>query len=85
MSAHTLALFNSKLWSPNAETRLEAASELVNSLSQGDDPGSSDDVPYSLKRLVRGLASPRESSRIGFAVALTEVRVHLLKIIQLAS
>jgi DNA polymerase phi len=32
------------------------------------------DVSYSIRRLVRGLASPRESSRLGFAVALTEVR-----------
>lgn len=31
------------------------------------------DVAYALKRLVRGLASPRESSRLGFAVALTEL------------
>jgi DNA polymerase phi len=33
------------------------------------------DVSYSIRRLVRGLASPRESSRLGFAVALTEVCV----------
>ena len=33
------------------------------------------DMSYSIKRLVRGLASPRESSRLGFAVALTEVRM----------
>lgn len=32
------------------------------------------DVSYSIRRLVRGLASPRESSRLGFSVALTEVR-----------
>ena len=32
------------------------------------------DVAYSIRRLVRGLGSPRESSRLGFAVALTEVR-----------
>lgn len=31
------------------------------------------DVSYSVRRLVRGLASPRESSRLGFSVALTEV------------
>lgn len=31
------------------------------------------DVSYSIRRLVRGLGSPRESSRLGFAVALTEV------------
>ena len=34
---------------------------------------NAEDVVYSLKRLVRGLASSRESSRLGFAVALTEV------------
>lgn len=33
----------------------------------------SPDVAYSIRRLLRGLASPRESSRLGFAVALTEV------------
>ena len=33
------------------------------------------DVSYAVRRLVRGLASPRESSRLGFAVALTEVRL----------
>ena len=32
------------------------------------------DVSYSIRRLIRGLASPRENSRLGFAVALTEVR-----------
>ena len=31
------------------------------------------DVSYSIRRLIRGLASPRGSSRLGFAVALTEV------------
>ncbi|CAO1616346.1 unnamed protein product [Sympodiomycopsis kandeliae] len=31
------------------------------------------DVSYSLRRLTRGLASPREQSRLGFAVALTEL------------
>ncbi len=34
---------------------------------------NSEDVKYSVKRLVRGLASSRDSSRLGFAVALTEV------------
>ena len=34
---------------------------------------NSQDVSYSIRRLVRGLSSPRESSRLGFAVALTEV------------
>ena len=35
---------------------------------------NSPDVAYSIRRLVRGLASSRESSRLGFSVALTEVR-----------
>nr|ODO02406.1 DNA polymerase phi subunit [Cryptococcus depauperatus CBS 7855] len=34
---------------------------------------NSEDVVYSVKRLVRGLGSSRESSRLGFAVALTEL------------
>ncbi|KAI9446728.1 DNA polymerase phi-domain-containing protein [Lactarius indigo] len=34
---------------------------------------NSPDVAYSIRRLLRGLASPRESSRLGFAVALTEL------------
>lgn len=37
------------------------------------DAFNSPDVAYSIRRLLRGLASPRESSRLGFAVALTEV------------
>ncbi|PSS32180.1 hypothetical protein PHLCEN_2v2053 [Hermanssonia centrifuga] len=43
--------------------------------SRGDglDVLNAQDVSYSIRRLVRGLASPRESSRLGFAVALTEL------------
>ncbi len=43
--------------------------------SNGDGLGAlnAQDVSYSIRRLVRGLGSPRESSRLGFAVALTEV------------
>jgi DNA polymerase phi len=39
------------------------------------DTFNAQDVSYSIRRLIRGLASPRESSRLGFAVALTEVRL----------
>ncbi len=42
--------------------------------SDGLDALNAVDVAYTLRRLIRGLASPRESSRLGFAVALTEVR-----------
>ncbi|KAL5529108.1 hypothetical protein ACEPAG_5082 [Sanghuangporus baumii] len=37
------------------------------------DSDNAPDVAYAIRRLVRGLASPRESSRLGFAVALTEI------------
>jgi DNA polymerase phi len=43
------------------------------SQSDGLDALNPPDVSYSLRRLIRGLASPTESSRLGFAVALTEV------------
>lgn len=46
----------------------------------GLDTLNAQDVSYSIRRLIRGLASPRESSRLGFAVALTEVcfrRAHI--------
>lgn len=35
------------------------------------------DVNYSVRRLIRGLASPRENARIGFAVMLSELLSHL--------
>jgi hypothetical protein len=41
--------------------------------TDGLDALNAQDVSYSIRRLVRGLASPRECSRLGFAVALTEV------------
>lgn len=49
-----------------------------NKKSDGLDDLNAEDVSYSIRRLVRGLASPVESSRLGFAVALTEVRPDLL-------
>jgi DNA polymerase phi len=70
--------------------RLDASERLVDALEKfqaqhqipEDDDGVNDlernnapDVAYAIKRLVRGLASPRESSRLGFSVALTEVRI----------
>jgi DNA polymerase phi len=45
--------------------------------NDGLDALNAQDLSYSIRRLIRGLASPRESSRLGFAVALTEVRASL--------
>ena len=42
------------------------------------DSMNAQDVSYSVRRLLRGLASSRESSRLGFSVALTEVRTSIL-------
>ncbi len=52
--------------STSEEENQEVKSDSLDSLN-------AQDVSYSIRRLVRGLASPRESSRLGFAVALTEV------------
>lgn len=41
------------------------------------DQYNSSEVGYALRRLVRGLASPRENARSGFAVALAELLSHL--------
>ena len=49
--------------------------------NDGLDGPNAPDVSYSIRRLVRGLASPRESSRLGFAVALTEVRILCLPLV----
>lgn len=43
-------------------------------LDKALDRENADDVVYAVKRLIRGLGSSRDSSRLGFAVALTEVR-----------
>ena len=45
----------------------------VMDVSKELDTDNAADVAYAIRRLMRGLASPRESSRLGFAVALTEV------------
>ena len=45
------------------------------SKTDGLDILNSQDVTYAIRRLIRGLASPRECSRLGFAVALTEVSI----------
>ncbi|KAJ9097366.1 hypothetical protein QFC19_006834 [Naganishia cerealis] len=54
---------------------------------------NSEDVRYSIKRLARGLTSSRESSRLGFAVALTELLAridnlspaHIISLVQRAT
>jgi DNA polymerase phi len=65
-----------ELASNEEERRINAAGELVRSIVEGKrtgDPEKGADLEYSLNRLVKGLSSGRESARLGFSVALTEV------------
>jgi DNA polymerase phi len=50
----------------NGDNRDEGSVDSIDALN-------AQDMSYSIRRLVRGLASPRESSRLGFAVVLAEV------------
>lgn len=71
---HFQAQFSPK---PAADTEDSSENEDENERAEkgdGLEELNAQDVSYSIRRLVRGLASPRESSRLGFAVALTEVR-----------
>lgn len=51
----------------------EAARTEAKELDKRLDKDNAADVVYAVKRLIRGLGSSRDSSRLGFAVALTEV------------
>jgi DNA polymerase phi len=69
----TQFVLRNKLPEPNSGSELEDDEDTNTSESDGLDVLNAQDVSYSIRRLVRGLASPRESSRLGFAVTLTEV------------
>ncbi|KAG8686023.1 DNA-directed DNA polymerase, partial [Ceratobasidium sp. 395] len=61
--------------SEDSETSEEGSADEGDGLKQVGELNS-EDVRYALRRLIRGLASPRESSRLGFSVALTEPVAH---------
>lgn len=74
---------------PEAELRQEAASTLIQYLQevqtkQSDAEELSDDLEYTLKRLVKGLCSSRAAARQGFALALTEILVTFKDLISTA-
>ncbi|KAA1134414.1 hypothetical protein PGTUg99_000730 [Puccinia graminis f. sp. tritici] len=82
MSAQIMSLFSS-LSSSNIDERVSAATSIVYHLtqvesaphdldSQQNDCSNSQDLNYTLKRLVRGLASPTPGARLGFSIALCE-------------
>lgn len=64
------------LASNDESTRIKAAESLVNKILEGvksGNPEKGTDLTYALNRLVKGLSSGRESARLGFSIALTEV------------
>ena len=69
-----LQQFQAEFTSRDDQETLENEDEDEESKLDDLDTLNAPDVTYSIRRLIRGLASPRESSRLGFAVALTEVR-----------
>jgi hypothetical protein len=76
----TLEHFQSQFVASTTPESSEDESEPETSkMDDGLDGLNAQDVSYSIRRLVRGLASPRECSRLGFAVALTEVRAAIQK------
>jgi DNA polymerase phi len=60
------------LASDDDEIRFRAAYGLLSDLAAENNP-SGESLQYAVKRLIRGLASGRGSSRIGFSISLTEV------------
>ncbi len=56
--------------------RIGAAEELVKKIVEGKRSGNVEngtELTYALSRLVKGLSSGRQSARLGFSIALTEV------------
>ncbi|CAI4038414.1 hypothetical protein SMKI_05G0230 [Saccharomyces mikatae IFO 1815] len=62
-----------KLASDLQEERLHAAVALIEDLSALNLPSDAEEWLYVLNRLVKGLASDRNSARLGFSLCLTEV------------
>lgn len=62
-----------KLASDLPEERLQSAVGLINELSELPLPESNEEWSYVLNRLIKGLASDRNSARLGFSLCLTEV------------
>ena len=63
------------LASDEATKRITSAENIIRHLREADSEGTeySPDVDYSLKRLIKGLSSSRESARLGFAACLAEL------------
>jgi len=65
-----------ELASNEEEKRIMAAEKLVNKILEDQKTGNPEkgtELTYAMNRLVKGLSSGRQSARIGFSIALTEV------------
>lgn len=68
-------LFADNLGKNDDRTPLLVSERLAKEAETSLEAHNASDVVYSVKRLLKGLASHRESSRLGFAVTLSEVRL----------
>jgi len=69
-------LYN-ELASNDEKKRIAAAEQLVEKIVAVRRAGTKEqgfDFDYAMARLVKGLSSGRQSARLGFSIALTEVR-----------
>jgi DNA polymerase phi len=70
-----MELYND-LASNDDKKRISAAEQVVKKVVAARQSGTAEqgfDFEYALARLVKGLSSGRESARLGFSIALTEV------------
>ncbi|XP_055942572.1 myb-binding protein 1A-like protein [Argiope bruennichi] len=71
-----------KLTDNKTKSRIEACSDILSILRRKQDEAENSreptkDLQYCLERLVRGLASSRDSARLGFSLLLTEILKHM--------
>lgn len=62
-----------KLSEFNQNTRLDGVQQILKYLTDQDPAKNKEQITYVLNRLIRGLASNRKCSRIGFSSCLTEI------------
>ncbi|GFT97312.1 myb-binding protein 1A-like protein [Nephila pilipes] len=71
-----------KLTNHKSKSRIDACGDILHILRRKQDEAENKDEPikdlqYCIERLVKGLASPRDSARLGFSLLLTEIIKHI--------
>jgi hypothetical protein len=72
------------LASDERDKRLSAAQQIIAHIKASEEQGTKVDMEYTLKRLVRGLGSSRDSARQGFVTCLCEL-LEVVKAIDIPS